>query len=427
MTTARGGAPDIRTSLWRMIVRGALRAYLFALGAADRMGPAFHHTADGHHVLLTGTFHSDNWITAHLGPLAASRSCRRVTMVATEPVPALAKVVGVYPPRWLRRCIGDTPARLLTFGVVAIRTRPDAVGGFHLLVNGLVAALVARLVGARSWYFCVGGITELRDGGVWGENRYFSGLRTPDPTVERQLLQAVASFDLVVTMGRGAIGEFRRRGVTEPHFEIIPGGIADRDATHPVGVREFDVILVARLVSIKRIELFIDAIAALRAMRPGTRATIVGDGPLRAALADHASQRGVADAITFAGHQDDVRSWLRCSRVFVLTSRSEGLALSMIEAMMEGLPAVVPNVGDLGDLVENGRNGYLVDDPTPQSFAAHVAQVLRDERTYRDFAMSARAAALAFSVAAATAKWDALLLGTSGGGEAATTGDRTRA
>lgn len=426
MTASRGAALGMRTALWRVIVRAALRAYLFALNAADRLGPALTHTADGHHVLLTGTFHSDNWITAHLGPLGASRACRRVTMVATEPVPALDKVVAVYPPRWLRRCVGDTPARLITFGVVAVRTRPDAVGGFHLLINGLVAALVSRLVGARSWYFCVGGITELRDGGVWGENQYFARLRAPDVTVERLLLQAASSFDLVITMGRGAIGALRREGVTEPHFEVIAGGIAEHGAPDLSVARDFDVILVARLVPIKQIDLFIDAIAVLGSMRPGTRAAIVGDGPLRAALAAHASQRGVADAITFAGHQDDVRSWLRRSRVFVLTSRSEGLALSMMEAMMEGLPAVVPNVGDLGDLVESGDNGYLVDDPTPHSFASHVAQVLRDERTYREFATRARAAALAFSVEAATAKWDALLLGASGKGDAAPTAERTR-
>ena len=138
-------------------------------------------------MLLTGTFHSDNWIRAHLGPLSASSSVGRITMVATTPLPQLDKVVAIYPPRWLRRVAGEIPARLLTFGAVALRTRPDVVGGFHLLVNGLVAAMVARMTGARSWYFCVGGLTELQDGGVWGENRYFARLVKPHRAVEREL------------------------------------------------------------------------------------------------------------------------------------------------------------------------------------------------------------------------------------------------
>lgn len=407
------GRPDLRTSVWRIVVRLFMRAYLIALALAGRWGPARRdtNTVEPQHVLLTGTFHSDNWIRAHLAPLADSRACRQVTMVATAPVPALAKVVGVYPPRWLCRCVGEIPARLLTFAAVALRSRPDAIGGFHLLVNGLAAGLVSRLTGARSWYFCVGGITELRDGGVWGENRYFARLRVPDATVERQLLQAVSSFDLVVTMGSGAIAELRRRGVTAPRFEVISGGIADQGGRTDDNTREFDAILVARLVPIKRIELFIDTIATLRTTRPGARAAIVGDGPLRASLTAYAAHAGIAGAITFAGHQDDVRSWLRRACVFVLTSRSEGLALSMMEAMMEGLPAVVPDVGDLGELVENGCNGYLVDDPTPHAFASHIAEVLRDDRTYVQFARNARASAMErCSVEAATAKWNAVLL-----------------
>jgi glycosyltransferase involved in cell wall biosynthesis len=406
------GLLNLGTAVWRVIIRAGMQTYLLALALACKRRRTRRDPAEPQHVLLTGTFHSDNWIRAHLLPLAASTRCRQITMVATSPVPPIGKVVSVYPPRWLRRSVGDIPARLLMFIVVAFRTKPDAVGGFHLLINGLAAALVARLAGAQSWYFCVGGITELRDGGVWGENRYFARLRRPDPIVERQLLQAVASCDLVVTMGTGAIGDLRRRGVTAPRFEIMPGGIADAGARHQISAAEFDAILVARLVPIKQIDVFIDTIAALQAARPGTRAAIVGDGPLRQALVQHAERAGVGGAITFAGHQDDVRSWLRRARVFVLTSRSEGLALSMMEAMMEGLPAVVPNVGDLGELVANGHNGYLVDDPTPASFAFHIAEVLRDEPTYAEFARGARASAVRkCSVEAATAKWNAVLAG----------------
>jgi glycosyltransferase involved in cell wall biosynthesis len=398
------------TVLWRVLVRCAMRVYAWLLGGLTRFGPATRRPAGPQHVVLTGTFHSDNWIRAHLGPLAAARSVGRITMVATTPLPELDKVVAIYPPRWLRRSIGEIPARLLTFAIVALRTRPDVVGGFHLLVNGLAAAVVARMSGAQAWYFCVGGITELRDGGVWGENRYFARLRTPHPAIERELLRAVSSFDLVVTMGRGAVEDFRRYGVAGPRFAVVPGGVADYGPPDHDRPRQFDLILVARLVHIKRIELLIDTIAALQPTRPGISAAIVGDGPLRGELASYAQRRGVAGAVTFAGHQDDVRPWLRRARVFVLVSRSEGLALSMMEAMMEGLPVVVSNVGDLGDLVENGRNGYLVNDPTPEAFAARVADVLRDDRQYRELAANARASAVTLAGApAATAKWDALL------------------
>ena len=59
--------------------------------------------------------------------------------------------------------------------------RPDVIGGFHLLVNGLLACLLARLSGARSLYFCVGGPAEVLDGGLLSENRIFGRLQHPDP------------------------------------------------------------------------------------------------------------------------------------------------------------------------------------------------------------------------------------------------------
>ena len=116
-------------------------------------------------LLLTGTFHSEAWVTAHLGPLVASRGCGRVIVVANDPVPPLAKVEWVRPSPLLVRSIGRTAARLLTFVWRSLRTRPHVVGGFHLLLNGLLAIALARFAGARSLFFCVGGTAEVDEGG----------------------------------------------------------------------------------------------------------------------------------------------------------------------------------------------------------------------------------------------------------------------
>ena len=61
------------------------------------------------------------------------------------------------------------------------------VGGFHLLLNGLAAALMARMVGARSLYFCVGGPAEVLYGGILSENRFFEKLKVPHASIERIL------------------------------------------------------------------------------------------------------------------------------------------------------------------------------------------------------------------------------------------------
>jgi glycosyltransferase involved in cell wall biosynthesis len=97
--------------------------------------------------------------------------------------------------------------------------------------------------------------------------------------------------------------------------------------------------------------------------------------------------------------------------VFVLTSRSEGLALSLMEAMTCGLPAVVPDVGDLGDLVEDGANGFLVPGGDPVVMADRVLRILDGDETWQAFSDRARRSAEQYSAAATTARWDRLLGG----------------
>ena len=167
-------------------------------------------------------------------------------------------------------------------------------------------------------------------------------------------------------------------------------------------------VLVARLVPIKQIDLFIRVIALLREKRTVT-AAIVGDGPLRGALEQQAEDLGVSDAITFAGRQSDVPGWLARARLFVLTSESEGLALSMMEAMMCGLPAVVPRVGDLADLVSDGHNGFLVILPPRQGLRRRSPACWTISARYAAFSAAAEQAALGCTVEATTATWDRIL------------------
>jgi len=195
----------------------------------------------------------------------------------------------------------------------------------------------------------------------------------------------------------------------EVPIEAIPGGIDDFRYQSGEGPREFDVILVARLVPVKRIDIFLKVIQAAARELPAIRAVIVGDGPLRSELELQARQWGIADRVTFAGHQTDVASWLRRSRIFVLTSDSEGLALSIMEAMMSGLPCVVSEVGDLGDLVHHGRNGWLVPRRQVEQYAGRIVDLLKNPAALTALAAGARSAALKVKMAAIAERWTRLL------------------
>jgi L-malate glycosyltransferase len=360
---------------------------------------------EGCEIMLTGRFDSDNWILAHLGPLSASKECSRLWMVSTNPVPDLPKVVAIYPPKWLMKVAGPTQARLLTFLWAAISKRPHYVGGFHLILNGITAAIVGRLAGARSMYFCVGGPAEVQDGGVHSEDNPFAKMETVDSIVERRLLRIVSKFNTIITMGTRAVTSFRKKGI-DADFHVVSGGIDSQRFHATDGLCSIDLIVTGRLVPIKRMDVFLQAVRKIADRLPEVQAVIVGDGKLRTRLEQMASELGVEGNVTFAGHQDDVQDWLRRAKVFVLTSDSEGLSLSMMEAMMSGLPAVVSDVGDLADLVEDGVNGYLVPRRCPEVFADRLVELLSDEEKLEGFSHAARRSAMRYETQTTIQRWD---------------------
>jgi len=400
----------IQRWIYHQLMRGVMLSHNLAVILAEiigSMGRGTHVQAsgDGWQILLTGTFHADNWVKAHLYPLAMSQGCSKVWVVSATAIPDLPNVSAIYPPGWMMRLFGRTPARMLVFIWTAIRFRPDVVGGFALFVNGLVSAVVAPLVGARSLYFCVGGPIEVLDGGVWTECGPLAAMETPDAVVEHCLIRAVNSMDHIVTMGTRATEFFRAKGVTRG-IHVISGGIGSDEFRPAEDPPPFDMILAARLTEIKRIDNFLRIVKHVSVRMPAVRAVIVGDGHLRGYLEQLACELGIGRNVFFAGHQQNMGDWLRRARIFVLTSESEGLSLALMEAMMCGLPAVVSDVGDLGDLVADGVNGFLVDRNLPGLFAERILGLLLDEPKCTQFAHAARKSALQYETGRIIREWE---------------------
>jgi len=398
-----------------MFLTAVLWAHRALVAGAKKFGRTKKVGDGGCEILLTGTFYSANWIMAHLKPLTLSRYCRRVRVVTSFPIPPLDKVEVIRPPSWLIRLVGGVPARLLVFTIAAFRFRPHVVGGFHLLANGLVASLVGSLCGARSVYFCVGGPAEVLGGGVLSENRVFEKLRQPNRRIEAALIRAAAGFDLVITMGSSAKRFFRERGVVGP-IEVISGGIDAFPAGSERDSLFWDVVFVGRLSRVKRIDLLLQALEIVKGEIPEVTAVIVGDGALRSELEELGESLGLGSAVEFVGYRTDVARILARSKVFVLTSETEGLSLALMEAIAAGLPAVVSDVGDLRDVVRDGGNGFLAGDRTPAAFASRIVKLLRDRPLRERFSKEARNATKTFETATVARRWDNILASWGAGG-----------
>jgi glycosyltransferase involved in cell wall biosynthesis len=109
---------------------------------------------------------------------------------------------------------------------------------------------------------------------------------------------------------------------------------------------------------------------------PMMHVIILGRGPLRDALEAEADALGIRDRIHLLGHRDDVNDWLGAMDVFTMPSRSEGLPLSLLEAMAAGVPPVATEVGGMVEVVRDGESGFLIPPGSVPALADRVSFVL---------------------------------------------------
>jgi glycosyltransferase involved in cell wall biosynthesis len=355
-------------------------------------------------LLVTVTF-NPNQLRSHLEPIASIPEVEEIVLVTDRQPPPIPKLRAVIPPRFLSRVLGRAFAKLLVVSVLARRLRPDWVIGFNLVPHGLNAVLSARLVHSRSVYVMIGGPIEWEGGGWASDNKLLGRLRRPSLLLERLLLAGARRATLVVAMGSLGRQALLARGFEAARVVAIPASV-DEGRLQPRDIpATWDAITVAELIPRKHVADLIDAVAVLAPDWPELKIAIAGTGPLLGELQDQARRLGVESHVEFLGFRKDIAEVYSQSRVFVLTSRYEGLSIALLEAMASGLPAVVSDVGEAGDVVHQGENGFLYPPGDVLELSRRLSDLLDDPGLSRELgqraARDAHAHAGARTVAAA--------------------------
>ncbi len=145
---------------------------------------------------------------------------------------------------------------------------------------------------------------------------------------------------------------------------------AEPDASH-IGI-------VGRLVPVKRVDLFLDMAARLRAEHPDRRWRfhIFGDGPLQAALTAQAQRLGIADITIFHGHCRNIVPGIAGLDVLVMCSDHEGLPMTILETMALGVAIVAHALESLTDALRGYARAQLVQEHAAAGYAAGVMRAL---------------------------------------------------
>jgi glycosyltransferase involved in cell wall biosynthesis len=180
----------------------------------------------------------------------------------------------------------------------------------------------------------------------------------------------------------------------------------------PVGQQPVDrpaeptVLNVARHDPVKGVDVLLDAFALVPAP---ARLVLIGDGPETESLERRCEQLGLSGRVEFRGP-----SWqgvmaadvMWAFDVFVLPSRLEGFPVTVVEAMLAGVPIVATDVGSVREQLTDGETGWIVPPEQPAALAAAISEVLADPAEARRRAEAARADASArFTLDTTVQQW----------------------
>lgn len=270
----------------------------------------------------------------------------------------------------LGRRPGNDPLLVLRLVRLLRRERPDIVHShsWGTLCEGYVAA---RVAGVGLFIHGEHGTMELRPRNVrvqrWVWSRADQILSVSSTLADRMAEEIGIPRERVRVILNGAdLARFRHYGRS-----VARGQLQIDDNCFVVGT-------VGRLVPVKDHAALLEALGLLVIRGVRCQALIVGDGPLGPALRAHAERLGLGAVVRFLGSRSDVERVFQAIDLFVLTSSSEGLPNTVLEAMASGLPVVSTDVGGVAELVEQGKTGILVPSGEPVAIADAIAALADD-------------------------------------------------
>jgi L-malate glycosyltransferase len=139
----------------------------------------------------------------------------------------------------------------------------------------------------------------------------------------------------------------------------------------------------SRLNEIKNIPMMLRVFKLVLGEFPESCLVIAGDGPEKEALLALAASLGISEQVKFVGLRFDLPEMYQLFDVFLLSSFTEGISVTLLEAMASGVPAVVTDVGGNGEVVVQGETGYLVPLEEDAPMAERVAELLRSPQQAR--------------------------------------------
>jgi len=283
-----------------------------------------------------------------------------------------------------------SPAAPFRVTRIVERVRPDIVHAHNLYFQlTMIAPLIKRLIHVPL-------VTTLHLPKMMYNRFLLDSLISIYQRVVGDLI--IRSSDRLIAVGQSVMKHaIADLGASSSKIAIIPNGV-DTTVYLPSDPKGKDIIVtfIGRLIGNKGPHFLVEAASDVLKDFPEVRFYIIGDGPLKDELIKKVTFLKMKDRFHFFGSVPDVLPFLRETTVFVRPSLTEGMSLTVLEAMACGLPVVVSNVEGNAEIVENRVNGYLVTPANSKALAEAIIFLLSNPGSASAIGKNARKTAERF-------------------------------
>jgi glycosyltransferase involved in cell wall biosynthesis len=333
------------------------------------------------HWVITTTL-NNNLLKAKLPPLLGALPELEITFVTDRVGPAIPRVKWVVPPVWLQKLTGRLISREIILWREISRKSVERVMVYNAVPHLMLAYPAAKWFGKKLDLHLIAGRLDL------------DFADRPEVMVNRVVRRLKSARGLQKLVRKWAFGFCARLfvpGIRAREFLLEQGVSPERivnihSAVNPIvyapdgSLRDIDVLVISNLQKRKRPELTIKILENVLVRKPDAKFVWIGDGHLRDDVHGMVASSSLRDSLSMVGHTDNVLSFDRRAKVFLLNSLSEGLSCACMEAMAAGAVPVSSDVGDMAEIVRTGETGTLIEQHNdPDAYATAILDLLRDD------------------------------------------------
>ncbi|HOT84889.1 MAG TPA: glycosyltransferase family 4 protein [Methanofastidiosum sp.] len=239
---------------------------------------------------------------------------------------------------------------------------------YYLIPHGIIGYFVSRAIGAKCCISIIGDLLYHLD----------------TPFLGKLYLKILKSSDFITVTGIKSKRILIDKDVDENKIFIMPNVINTDEYKCEGSRKEYDISFIGRLTYVKRLDIFFKVISEVSKEIPGLKVAMIGDGEDIEKCISLVKDLFLNDNVEFLGFRKDITQLINKTKVLLLTSESEGMPSAIIEAMACGVPVVSSDVGDIGDIVVDGKNGFLVEKfDDVSSYRDRIIKILSDKKVYK--------------------------------------------